>query len=482
MRIRQKIVIIVITIAVTFAIYNNCNAKTVTVTTDTLKLRKEPNTECTVLELVSEGDKLEYIEETGNWCKVVYNGITGYVSKDYVTIEGEQQKPATNTVENNTGQTNTVTTNNVVTNTVTQENNTVSTNEVVNNQEGNTANETNTIENNEQTTKEDTQIKVQEYVAKQMQIKEEVDTYILPLINCCKVGKVTKGTKVMVINETNGWAYIQTNEINAWVRTNLLEEISQQSVNPSQTDDKPPQTTQSNPPDMSTNYKEKQMYVNESSIYVRSGPGTNYQDVDSLILNAEVTVIGETGDWYNVKIDGKTGYIAKWLLSDKKQEISSRGDIDRTKDKENKEEQGEQSAQNQKEQEVKNTTNSKGQEIVNYAKQYLGCKYVYGGSGPKTFDCSGFTMYVYKNFGISLSHSATAQSKKGTYVAKENLQPGDLVFFKDYETMKGIGHCGIYIGEGNFIHASSGAGYCVKTSTLLSGSYLNRYETARRLI
>ena len=299
MRIRQKIVIIVITIAVTFAIYNNCNAKTVTVTTDTLKLRKEPNTECTVLELVSEGDKLEYIEETGNWCKVVYNGITGYVSKDYVTIEGEQQKPATNTVENNTGQTNTVTTNNVVTNTVTQENNTVSTNEVVNNQEGNTANETNTIENNEQTTKEDTQIKVQEYVAKQMQIKEEVDTYILPLINCCKVGKVTKGTKVMVINETNGWAYIQTNEINAWVRTNLLEEISQQSVNPSQTDDKPPQTTQSNPPDMSTNYKEKQMYVNESSIYVRSGPGTNYQDVDSLILNAEVTVIGETGDWYN---------------------------------------------------------------------------------------------------------------------------------------------------------------------------------------
>lgn len=91
-------------------------------------------------------------------------------------------------------------------------------------------------------------------------------------------------------------------------------------------------------------------------------------------------------------------------------------------------------------------------------------------------------MYVYKNFGIRLSHSATAQSKNGVYVAKEDLQPGDLVFFKDYETMNGIGHVGIYIGNGDFIHASSGTGYCVKVSTLLSGSYLNRYETARRLV
>ena len=91
-------------------------------------------------------------------------------------------------------------------------------------------------------------------------------------------------------------------------------------------------------------------------------------------------------------------------------------------------------------------------------------------------------MYVLKNFGVTLSHSARAQSKVGTYVAKEDLQPGDLVFFTDYETGEGIGHCGIYIGNGNFIHASSGTGYCVKISTLTSGSYLKRYETARRII
>lgn len=91
-------------------------------------------------------------------------------------------------------------------------------------------------------------------------------------------------------------------------------------------------------------------------------------------------------------------------------------------------------------------------------------------------------MYVYKKYGISLPHSARRQANYGTYVAKEDLQPGDIVFFKDYETMDGIGHCGIYIGNGDFIHASSGTGYCVKISTLLSGSYLTRYETARRLI
>lgn len=69
--------------------------------------------------------------------------------------------------------------------------------------------------------------------------------------------------------------------------------------------------------------------------------------------------------------------------------------------------------------------------------------------GDKSFDCSGFTMYVYKKFGYTLSHSAIAQSKVGTYVAKEDLQAGDLVFFLDYETMDGIGHCGIYIEMAN---------------------------------
>ena len=214
------------------------------------------------------------------------------------------------------------------------------------------------------------------------------------------------------------------------------------------------------------------MYVNTNSIYVRKGPSTSTEIIDSLILNDTVKVKAENGDWYKVEVDGKEGYIAKRLLSNSSTNTTTRGDETR----EYGQEENTNTTTN-----TTTTSSSKKEQVVEYAKQYLGCKYVYGGSGPKTFDCSGFTMYVFKNFGVTLSHSAIAQSKVGTYVAKEDLQPGDLVFFTDYETGVGIGHCGIYVGDGDFIHASSGTGYCVKISTLLSGSYSKRYETARRI-
>ena len=101
-------------------------------------------------------------------------------------------------------------------------------------------------------------------------------------------------------------------------------------------------------------------------------------------------------------------------------------------------------------------------------------------------------MYVYNKFGISMRHGAQAQAKLGKAVNVDksskssmlnNLKKGDLVFFLDYETMDEIGHCGIYIGDGDFIHASSGSGYCVKINSLLPGEYYNtRYCAARRIL
>ena len=221
-----------------------------------------------------------------------------------------------------------------------------------------------------------------------------------------------------------------------------------------------------------TNYTKTTKYISASSVYVRKEASTSAEIVTTLIRNTDVTVVGESGDWYKVTYKDYSGYIYKELLSDKKTEETNRSSANR------------ESATTVSSVNTETTTEetSKGQEIVEYAKQYLGCPYVYGGSGDKSFDCSGFTMYVYKKFGYTLSHSAIAQSKVGTYVAKEDLQAGDLVFFLDYETMDGIGHCGIYIGNGEFIHASSGSGYCVKISNLLTGSYNKRYATARRLI
>ena len=118
-------------------------------------------------------------------------------------------------------------------------------------------------------------------------------------------------------------------------------------------------------------------------------------------------------------------------------------------------------------------------DVVAYAKNYLGVKYVYGGSSPKGFDCSGFTVYVFKHFGISLSRTATGQYKYGSSVSKSNLQTGDLVFFKG--SGKAIGHVGIYVGGGSFIHASS-PGDVVKITSLSDSYYVRNYVGARRIL
>jgi cell wall-associated NlpC family hydrolase len=111
--------------------------------------------------------------------------------------------------------------------------------------------------------------------------------------------------------------------------------------------------------------------------------------------------------------------------------------------------------------------------VVGIAMQYLGTPYVYGGSSPSGFDCSGFIMYVYAKIGVSLPHNAAAQYGYGTPVSYDQLQPGDLVFFN------GLGHAGIYVGGGSFIHAPH-TGDVVKISSM-SGWYSSTYVGARRL-
>jgi len=111
--------------------------------------------------------------------------------------------------------------------------------------------------------------------------------------------------------------------------------------------------------------------------------------------------------------------------------------------------------------------------VVGIAMQYLGTPYVYGGASPSGFDCSGFVMYVFNQIGVSLPHNAAAQYGYGMPVSRDQLQPGDLVFFN------GLGHVGIYIGGGQFIH-SPHTGDVVKISSL-SGWYSSTWVGARRL-
>ena len=121
-----------------------------------------------------------------------------------------------------------------------------------------------------------------------------------------------------------------------------------------------------------------------------------------------------------------------------------------------------------------------GSQIVAYAKQFLGTPYVYGANGPNSFDCSGFTKYVYSHFGYTLNRTATDQLSNGTSVTKDQLQPGDLVFFK-YNTSKPVSHVGIYIGSGQFIHASTNS-YAVQIDDLTTGHYNRVYVYGRHVI
>ena len=122
-----------------------------------------------------------------------------------------------------------------------------------------------------------------------------------------------------------------------------------------------------------------------------------------------------------------------------------------------------------------------GSDVVSYAMQYLGTPYAYGGTGSGGFDCSGFTMHVFASFGVSLAHGATPQLNNGYSVSMSELQPGDLVFFfGTYNTSSAASHVGIYIGGGQFIHASSSRGVII--SSLSESYYANRYLAARRVL
>lgn len=117
--------------------------------------------------------------------------------------------------------------------------------------------------------------------------------------------------------------------------------------------------------------------------------------------------------------------------------------------------------------------------VVNTANRFKGIRYARGGSSRSGFDCSGFTRYVMRSsVGKTLPHNAAAQFNKGIPVSRAQLKPGDLVFFHTYS--KGPSHVGIYVGKGNFVHASH-PGSTVKTTSMNSGYYKNRFLGARRV-
>ena len=397
------------------------------VNVETANLRETADEESRILVQLSINDDVEILGESGNWYQVKSNNVTGYVRKDLLTVEDSQK-------EQKTEETNTV-------------------------QKEQTTTETNTEENQESQDQSASRI-----------VKEDSKLKIVPTINATDIIEVKKDEEVTVIEEINGWVCIEKETAKGWIRADKLmtKEEKEAQVQAAKEAEKQAQTVQ------------KTMYIAETRVNLRKEPNQESESLAKLTLNTQVDVYSEENGWSRVKVNGTEGYILSSLLSDTKKEekTTSRGAT--TSRKAPTTTKTETKTEKTKQEKSSNpAVSGKGSTVVETAKKYLGAKYVYGESGPNSFDCSGFTSYVFKLHGVSLSRTAKGQYSNGTAVSRANLQPGDLVMFGP--SASGINHVGIYIGGGKIIHAenpSSG----VTIDTINSGYYNKNYVGARRVI
>ena len=231
--------------------------------------------------------------------------------------------------------------------------------------------------------------------------------------------------------------------------------------------------------------------VTGNNVNLRSGAGTSAKKVASSDKGDKAYILGVENGWYRVLFEGKTCYIRSDFLAlteapyenkaSSKSPIFYRGGnstgvtVSASALGSNSG-----SSSTSKPSTSKPTGSAAGNQIVETAKKYLGVPYVYGGTSPKGFDCSGLVYYVLKSHGITVSRSSAAMYKCGKPISKSELQPGDLLFFQNTYTT-GISHVGIYAGNGQFIH-SPHRGKMVCYADLHSDYYTSHYYGAIRVV
>jgi len=207
-----------------------------------------------------------------------------------------------------------------------------------------------------------------------------------------------------------------------------------------------------------------------STLNVRSGPSTDCDRVAILDDETIVSIVGMDSGWFKIEYKDITGYVrSDYMVTCKESANSRSGDAGKSAP-----------APVQKTSSTPVASSPIGQQVVDYASQFLGVPYVYGANGPNSFDCSGFTKYVYAHFGYTLNRSASGQLSNGVAVSRDQLQPGDLVFFYNGKVSTPVSHVGIYVGGGRFIHASTND-YAVEYNDLSSGYYSRVFVYARRI-
>ncbi|MDD6024262.1 MAG: SH3 domain-containing protein [Oscillospiraceae bacterium] len=250
---------------------------------------------------------------------------------------------------------------------------------------------------------------------------------------------------------------------------------------------------------------------------LRSEPDSAAEKTDVLYSTSLCKLVKQVGDWYEVEYGGKTGYILASLMTTTNNagdgstnvetyndtvareqaeaaaaaaaaaqaaaeqaaaQTPSYDDYDDYDDNDYSYDDYDYDDEDEDDYEEPEYNYSGSSSIVSVAMNYMGVPYVWGGTTPSGFDCSGFTQYVFRQCGYSINRIAADQYYNGYHVSYDNLQSGDLVFFANTYSASGITHVGIYIGGGEFIHAASGG---VKISSLSESYYSSRYYGACRV-
>ena len=323
-----------------------------------------------------------------------------------------------------------------------------------------------------------------------------------PSTESSTIAYINSGDQVTIVSEVGEWYQVTFGDYAGYVFSSYITRLGDQAVTVEVSEE---------------SVAGKPAAVTANDVNFRSGPSTDYDVLATLTQGTQVTVIRITDDWCKVDNAGQEGYInAQYLAVDGIPLLDPKGIVTgdcvnvrsipstdgsiltklyagTTVDLLALEDNWYAVSVNGTKGYIRSdyirvytpaAVSGVGAEAAAAAYDYLGTRYVYGGASPKGFDCSGFTMYIYSLFGYSLPHSATSQwNSTGTYVERSDLQPGDLVLFCDPSRSNGkaCSHVGIYVGDNQFIHASSSSTGYVKLSDLSENYYNTYYVGAKRV-
>ena len=238
--------------------------------------------------------------------------------------------------------------------------------------------------------------------------------------------------RVSVLDKSSGWYKISFEGKTGWVSNDYIKVLSTKGS------------------------------INANGVNFRESASTSSKVISSLKKGTDIQILDTLTEWHKIKVGSKVGYVSKKFVSSA---------VNSTKT----------SRSTEAATFVSEDDNSQVGRVIAYAKKFIGVKYVYGGKSPSGFDCSGYVGYVFKNFGVSLNSSASSMYSNGTKVSKTALRAGDLLFF-DASSRKSAGaidHVGIYLGNNQFIHASTSNGKVLIQSL---SAYRGTYVGAKRVI